>query len=59
MNMNNYLGPTPGPPMIRQPIKKKLIVHNEPDIYNILLTEIIILANSIKERLNNIDNILK
>ena len=52
--MNNYLGPTSDPPMIRQPIKKKPIVY-KPD----LLEEITTLANSIKERLNNIDNILK
>ena len=50
MNMNNYLGPTMGPPMIRQPIKKKIV--HKPD----LLAEIIILANSIKERLYKIDN---
>lgn len=55
MNISNYLGPTSDPPMIRQPIKKKPMVYNETD----LLTEITILANSIKERLNNIDNILK
>jgi len=54
MNMNNYLGPTTGPPMIRQSIKKNPIVY-KPD----LLEEITILANSIKERLNKIDNILK
>ena len=54
MNMNNYLGPTMDPPMICQPIKKKPIVH-KPD----LLEEITTLANSIKERLYKIDNILK
>ena len=38
MNVNNYLGPTSGPPMIRRPIKKKpIIVHTEPDLLAELL----------------------